>query len=182
MGQLFPAITGEVGGYALVGLGAMLASFTLAPSLPPSSSLSSPGTTPSSSPPCWRAPPGHRVSGPSARYNLDTLSLYEAGIEWRSGRQIDVLQRVTAAQVMTREVRTVRVDQTVADVVALMPEYRYHGIPVVDHQDRLVGMVTLDDVRETPLEGRLQRPVAEVMVPAHRRLPGRDPGPGARHP
>ena len=31
MGQLFPAITGEVGGYALVGLGAMLASFTLAP-------------------------------------------------------------------------------------------------------------------------------------------------------
>lgn len=163
MGQLFPAITGEVGGYALVGLGAMLASFTLAPLTATLLLFELTRDYAVILPTMLACAAAYRVSRAFSPYNLDTLSLYEAGIEWRSGRQIDVLQRVTAAQVMTREVRTVRVDQTVADVVALMREYRYHGIPVVDHQDRLVGMVTLDDVRETPLEGRLQRPVAEVM-------------------
>lgn len=163
MHQLFPTITGAVGGYALVGLGAMLASFTLAPITAILLLFEITRDYAIILPAMVACATAYRVSRTFGPYTIDTLSLHEAGIEWRSGRQIGLLQRVTADQVMTRAVHTVRADQTVADVIALMQRYRHTGYPVVDGKGRLVGMVTLEDVRETPLEGRLQRPVAEVM-------------------
>ena len=47
------------------------------------------------------------------------------------------------------------------DALRLMAENRIGGIPVVDEQDRLVGIVTNRDLR---FEKRMSRPVAEVMT------------------
>jgi IMP dehydrogenase len=49
----------------------------------------------------------------------------------------------------------------VGDALKLMAENRIGGIPVVDEQDRLVGIVTNRDLR---FEKRMSRPVAEVMT------------------
>lgn len=163
MHQLFPAITGAAGGYALVGLGAMLASFTLAPITAILLLFEITRDYAIILPAMVACATAYGVSRTMSPYSMDTLILHEAGIEWRSGHQLSLLQQVTARQVMTRAVHTVRADQTVADLIALMQRYRHTGFPVLDAQGRLVGMVTLDDVRETPLEGRLQRPIAEVM-------------------
>jgi len=163
MRQLFPVITGAAGGYALVGLGAMLASFTLAPITASLLLFEITRDYAIILPAMVGCAAAYGVSRAFSPYSMDTLSLHEAGIEWRSGHQLSLLQQVTAGQVMTRTVHTVRADQTVADLIALMQRYRHTGFPVLDAQGRLVGMVTLEDVRETPLEGRLQRPIAEVM-------------------
>jgi CBS domain-containing protein len=49
------------------------------------------------------------------------------------------------ADIMTRDVVTVRPDQSVEDCMALMTERRIRHLPVVDG-DRLVGMISIGDV------------------------------------
>ena len=54
-------------------------------------------------------------------------------------------------------------DETIADAEKLMASYRISGVPVVEGDGRLVGIVTNRDVR---FETDLSRPVREVMTPA----------------
>jgi IMP dehydrogenase len=56
---------------------------------------------------------------------------------------------------------TVSVDATVLDVVKIMEEYHIGGIPVVDKDNKLVGIVTNRDLR---FERRVKRPIHEVMT------------------
>ncbi|MBP3510875.1 MAG: IMP dehydrogenase [Prevotella sp.] len=55
---------------------------------------------------------------------------------------------------------TIRRGSTVQDALAMMSEYHIGGIPVVDEENRLVGIVTNRDLR---FERRLDRKVDEVM-------------------
>jgi len=56
---------------------------------------------------------------------------------------------------------TVRADQRVRDVLALMDKYKISGIPVVDGERRLIGIITNRDLRFEPDE---DQPVAEIMT------------------
>lgn len=56
---------------------------------------------------------------------------------------------------------TIQRGSRVADALALMSEYHIGGIPVVDDQRHLVGIVTNRDLR---FERDLQRPIDEVMT------------------
>ncbi|MDO6414968.1 IMP dehydrogenase [Sphingomonas sp. BIUV-7] len=56
---------------------------------------------------------------------------------------------------------TVRPDETLADVLALMARNRISGIPVVEASGKLVGIVTNRDVR---FAERLDQPVSELMT------------------
>ena len=54
---------------------------------------------------------------------------------------------------MTRDVRTVKDDVTVAELVHRMFQERYLSLPVLDARERLVGLVTLQDVRKVRAQG-----------------------------
>jgi IMP dehydrogenase len=56
---------------------------------------------------------------------------------------------------------TIDPDTSVADALALMARFHISGIPVVDHEDRLVGIVTNRDLR---FESPSGRPVRDVMT------------------
>lgn len=56
---------------------------------------------------------------------------------------------------------TISVDATVKDALDLMAEYHIGGIPVVDEDRKLVGIVTNRDLR---FETNMARPVKEVMT------------------
>ncbi len=56
---------------------------------------------------------------------------------------------------------TVNAAALVSDALALMKEYRIGGIPVIDEQNHLVGIVTNRDLR---FEKKHDRPIAEVMT------------------
>ncbi|MBR3884502.1 MAG: IMP dehydrogenase [Bacteroidaceae bacterium] len=56
---------------------------------------------------------------------------------------------------------TISVDATVNDALSLMAEYHIGGIPVVDDNRKLVGIVTNRDLR---FETCMERPVKEVMT------------------
>ena len=74
-------------------------------------------------------------------------------------RQVAIVKR--AENGMIYDPVTIRRDKTVADALWLMAEYHIGGIPVVDEDNRLVGIVTNRDLR---FEMNHNRPINEVMT------------------
>ena len=63
-----------------------------------------------------------------------------------------------AADIMTRDVITVSPDDRIADVVALMLEKKISGLPVVDAERNVLGVVTEGDfLRRTELDTKRER-------------------------
>jgi IMP dehydrogenase len=74
-------------------------------------------------------------------------------------RQVAIVKR--AENGMIYDPVTIQSTGTVADALSLMAEYHIGGIPVVDKDNLLVGIVTNRDLR---FERRVDRPIAEVMT------------------
>ena len=74
-------------------------------------------------------------------------------------RQVAIVKR--AENGMIYDPVTIRRGKTVADALWLMAEYHIGGIPVVDDENHLVGIVTNRDLR---FERNLNRPIDEVMT------------------
>ncbi len=72
---------------------------------------------------------------------------------------VDMVKRSEAG--MVSDPITCEPDQTLADVDAMCAQYRISGVPVVDPDGRLLGIVTNRDMR---FEEDLTRPVREVMT------------------
>ncbi|MCR5271272.1 MAG: IMP dehydrogenase [Prevotella sp.] len=73
-------------------------------------------------------------------------------------REVAIVKR--AENGMIYDPVTIRRGSTVAQALAIMSEYHIGGIPVVDDENHLVGIVTNRDLR---FERRLDRPVDDVM-------------------
>jgi len=78
------------------------------------------------------------------------------------GAQAEEVDRVKRSESgMILDPVTVRADQRVRDVLALMDKYKISGIPVVDENRRLIGIITNRDLRFEPDEDQL---VADIMT------------------
>jgi CBS domain-containing membrane protein len=72
-------------------------------------------------------------------------------------------------QIMNKNVRTVRHDQPVVELVPLMSDAGLHSLPVVDDDGRLIGIMTQSDMIATLYEKNLGKPAgvaAPVALPA----------------
>jgi len=98
------------------------------------------------------------------RSNIYLVKLFRRGVDIEQGRDVDILRRATVGEAMMQNVVAISDSGTVGEVIKLMQESRHNGFPVVNSQQRLVGIITLNDVRATPLEGRLELPIREVMT------------------
>ncbi len=161
LSHLLPGIVTQPGAYAVVGMAAMIAGATHAPL----TALTL----------IFEVTLDYRIALPAmvacgiaavfsqrlSPYSVDTLHLPMHGIllPW----QVHDLREVHVSEAMTREVHTVRTGMHLKEVIAVMQRYRHGGFPVLDGDGRLVGMVTLRDVREVPLQHRLETPVERVM-------------------
>lgn len=67
-------------------------------------------------------------------YALATLHAHQRG-----------LGRITLGRIMTRGVVTIRPDTEFQDIWTLMREHHIRGVPVLDRENRLVGMVSVID-------------------------------------
>ena len=77
-------------------------------------------------------------------------------------RQVEMARRVKRAESMIiRDVVTIDASMKVGDAVRLMQDHDIHGLPVVDDNHRLVGIVTWRDIRYS--DPNLS--VKEVMTP-----------------
>lgn len=64
--------------------------------------------------------------------------------------------RKTVSSIMVRDVVRIRTSASRDEIAAHFEQYHYVSLPVVDEKDRLVGIVTLDDVRTAQRRGEEQ--------------------------
>ena len=77
--------------------------------------------------------------------------------------QVDLVKR-TQTGIISNPV-TIRPDQTLEELDEKCGEYRVSGLPVVDAQSRLLGIITNRDLRFTPVAEWATTKVDEVMTP-----------------
>ncbi len=77
----------------------------------------------------------------------------------RQAEEVDRVKRSESGMIL--DPVTVRADQRVRDVIALMNKYKISGIPVIDPDHRLIGIITNRDLRFEPDEDQM---VSAIMT------------------
>ncbi len=78
----------------------------------------------------------------------------------RQSEEVDKVKRSESGMIV--DPVTIRPDRPVRDALAVMERYHISGVPVVDEDGHLVGIITNRDLR---FESRYEIPVSEVMTP-----------------
>jgi CIC family chloride channel protein len=80
--------------------------------------------------------------------SIYTLKLTRRGIHLRRGRDIDVMENLTVAEAMRPAPEPVPNKLPLRMVPALLDKVRMHGLPVVDSNGKLCGVITIQDVEK----------------------------------
>jgi CIC family chloride channel protein len=78
--------------------------------------------------------------------SIYTVKLTQRGVRFAEGRDLDIMQGVMVREVMREHPVTVNKDASVAELMALFQETNLLGFPVLDDNNKLWGIVTLQDV------------------------------------
>ncbi|MEG3192551.1 CBS domain-containing protein [Lysobacter sp. D1-1-M9] len=73
----------------------------------------------------------------------------------------------TAGEAMSNQVQTVRADSDVQDAYSLMEDAQVRRVPVVDDNDKIVGMFALADLALSGKNRATAQTVREVSEPRH---------------
>ena len=71
----------------------------------------------------------------------------------------NILKPVLAKDIMSYPIRTVGEDESIAKVSELLKKYGHTGIPIVDHQNNLAGIITRKDIDKAIKHGLSHAPV-----------------------
>lgn len=116
-----------------------------------------------------------RINVPIVSAAMDTVTEAAMAIAIAQEGGIGVLHKNMSIEAQANEVRKVKRSESgmiqdpvtlpetaiVGDALGIMKEYKIGGIPVVDTNNKLVGIVTNRDLR---FEKRMSRPVKEIMT------------------
>ncbi|MCP3891685.1 MAG: CBS domain-containing protein, partial [Desulfobulbaceae bacterium] len=94
------------------------------------------------------------VAGVTASYfsqwlhpeSIYTMKLAKRGVRFSEGRDMDIMQGVKVSEVMKSKPVTIHKDASLSEVMALFQEKNILGFPVLTDNDKLWGIVTLQDV------------------------------------
>ena len=92
----------------------------------------------------------------SQRLEHDSVYAYglaRKGIRLQRGRDVEVLDTITVSEVMQVNSQTLRAADPLSTAVEVFAQTRHHGLPVVDDQDELVGILTVQDVERADSAG-----------------------------
>lgn len=98
------------------------------------------------------------------RDSVYTLGLARKGIRLERGRDVDVLQALQVGEVMRSDLPALRAGQTLAEAYETLVQTHHHGLPVVDSHERLMGILTLQDIEKARQQGRKEARVGEVCT------------------
>jgi CIC family chloride channel protein len=100
------------------------------------------------------------VAGVTASYfsqwlhpeSIYTMKLAKRGVRFSEGRDMDIMQGVKVSEVMKSKPVTIHKDASFSEVMALFQETNILGFPVLADDNKLWGIVTLQDVHRAQLE------------------------------
>ncbi len=103
------------------------------------------------------------ISYAISRDSIYTIKLKRKGVYIGSREEVSLLEKVTVREVMTPDFPTVSIDMPVSDLMQMFIDTKHHGFPVIDKQNRLYGMVTLNDI-ETNRDDAAKRTAADITT------------------
>lgn len=95
--------------------------------------------------------------------NIYTLKLFRRGVNLQSGRDINIMKQIRVADVMESPVEVIQEDDKLENVIQMMHDSKHNGFPTINERGELTGIITLQDIRETPVEGIMEILVSKVM-------------------
>ncbi|HRH55192.1 MAG TPA: IMP dehydrogenase, partial [Chitinophagales bacterium] len=116
-----------------------------------------------------------RINVPIISAAMDTVTEYKMAVAMAREGGIGIIHKNMSIEKQADQVRRVKRSDSgliidpvtlsqnaiIRDALAMMKEFKIGGIPVVDENKKLVGILTNRDLR---FETNMQRPIAEVMT------------------
>ena len=149
---LFPSIGNNTGAFALVGMAALFSATARAP-------LTAMLIVFEMSNDYFMILP-LMVAGVTASYfsqwlhpeSIYTMKLAKRGVRFVEGRDMDIMQGVKVSEVMRSKPVTVQKDASFSEVMGLFQETNILGFPVLTADDKLCGIITLQDMHRAQSE------------------------------
>ncbi|RME44107.1 MAG: CBS domain-containing protein [Caldilineae bacterium] len=164
---LFPGIAAPPGAYALVGMGALFAASAHAPITAILILFELTGDYRIILPLMLTVVVATLIAQRMLHgESIYTLKLTRRGIRLQRGRDVDILEGVTVAEVMRHEVDTVSADLTLPELSEVFSRTRHHGLPVLDRRGKLWGIVTIADLDRAVMRNMPRRTtVSQIGTP-----------------
>ena len=162
--HLWPATTAGPGAYAVVGMGAVFAGAARAPITSIIILFEMTGDYRIILPLMIAVVTSSLVAQHFTRDTIYTLKIRRRGIDLTRRSVVDLLDTITVGEVMTPDPMVVPADMPVEELSALLLETGHHGLPVVDGNGRLAGIVTLSDVQRSAASGDVDQTVADIAT------------------
>ncbi len=96
--------------------------------------------------------------------SIFNIKLLRRGVNLKAGKDINIMKRITVNEVMTTSVTICRDFEKVGKVIKVMHDTKHNGFPVLNANNNLVGIITLQDIREAPVEGIMEESVSKLMT------------------
>ena len=98
------------------------------------------------------------------KYSIYTLKLMRKGIDIEQYRVVDYMESITVSEGMILNVITVLQSSTVKNVGLKIKSTNHRGFPVLDNNEKLVGIVTRKDINRALNKGEAETEVGKVMT------------------
>jgi CIC family chloride channel protein len=144
---LFPHTTASPGAYALVGMGAVVAGTTRAPITAMIIIFEMTANYRIILPLMFACTTGLVVSARLSRESIYTLKLVRRGVNIYGGKELNVLKRLTVAQVMLPEIELVSPSATLSEIITKMVASSHNHFFVVGNDNRICGHIALATLR-----------------------------------
>ncbi len=162
---IFPSITAPSGAYALVGMAAFFTGAAHAPVTAILILFEMTGDYRIILPLMLATVVSVIVARSIDEESIYTLKLSRRGVHLQSGQDIDVMQGVTVGEAMTTNVDVVYADMPLEELADAFAQTHHHGFPVLNGDDKLVGVVSIQDLDRALANGSLLgKTVADIAT------------------
>ena len=163
MNMLFPNITAPPGAYALVGMSVFFSSTAHAPMTAVLILFEMTGDYLIILPLMLTTVMGTLISRIISPESIYTLKLTRRGISLQRGRDVDVMETLLVKEVMRPAPDPVPASLPLGKVSTLLDRARMHGLPVVDKDKTLQGVISIRDIDHATAQNQdnLTKPVLD---------------------
>jgi len=143
---LFPTVTATSGAYALVGMASVFAAAAHAPLTAFLIVFEMSGDYRMILPLMVTVGLSTLLSQTISPYSIYTLKLAKKGIPLERDRDVDVMKGITVGEAMTQKPDVVQAEMNLSQLSDAFVKTRHHGFPVIDKDEQLLGVVTIQDL------------------------------------
>ncbi len=164
LGALVPGLAAPPAAYGMVAMGAVLASAVRAPIVAILLPFEMTNDYHIILPLMLAVVTAFVVARRLERESVYTIKLQARGIDLSAQHDLNVMRALTVGEAMTPDFPTVRPSLSLEELGEIFHRTDYHGFPVVDENDRLIGIVTLGDYTRAAQAGQVAGTVADIFT------------------